>query len=245
MGRAMSRAVKFIVASLLLVLVGCTVRPPTSIHQPMTAKPAEKQTLVPSDGAIFHAGVNERPLFEDKRARNVGDLLTINIVEKTSGNRKGGSGSSFSSSTNANIPAVNTNIPDVLMRGSIARLFKQLFSLSGSATGSTSNKAADASSGSASEDLTGTITVTVIEVYPNGNLLVSGEKQVALNQSDEFIRFSGVVNPTTITGTNTVPSTQVADAHIEYKNAGALNEVLNDMQTMGFLGRFFKSVMPF
>ena len=53
-------------------------------------------------------------------------------------------------------------------------------------------------------DFTGTITVTVIEVYPNGNLLVSGEKQIGLKEGEEFIRFSGVVNPNTITGANTV-----------------------------------------
>lgn len=245
MGRLMSRAVKFVLAGLLMVLAGCTTRPPTSIHQPMTAKPAERQTAIPADGSIFHAGMNERPLFEDKRARNVGDILIISIVEKTSANRKGASGSSYANSVNANIPTVTTNIPDVAMGGAIAKMFKQLFSLTGSVVGTTSNKASDASSGSASEDLTGTITVTVIEVLPNGNLLVSGEKQVALNQSDEFIRFSGVVNPTTINGANTVVSTQVADAHIEYKNAGAMNEVINDAYSLGFLGRFFKSVLPF
>jgi flagellar L-ring protein precursor FlgH len=85
----------------------------------------------------------------------------------------------------------------------------------------------------------------VIDVLANGNLLVSGEKQVSLNQSDEFIRFSGVVNPTTITNLNAVQSTQVADAHIEYKRAGAMSEVINDAQSLGFLGRFFMSVLPF
>ncbi len=238
----MSRAIFLVLLSFLLV--ACSTTPPTSVHQPMTAKPVVKQVVIPADGAIFHAGINERPLFEDKRARNVGDILTINIVEKTSGNRKIASGSSTSSSVDANIPAVTTNIPDVVFGGAIAKFLNQLFSLRGSVVGDSSFKAADASSGSASEDLTGTITVTVIEVYPNGNLLVSGEKQVALNHSDEFIRFSGVVNPTSITGTNSVLSTQVADAHIEYKNAGAMNEIINDAQTFGFLGRFFKSVLP-
>jgi flagellar L-ring protein precursor FlgH len=87
--------------------------------------------------------------------------------------------------------------------------------------------------------------VTVIDVLANGNLLVSGEKQVALNNSDEFIRFSGVVNPATITGANSVQSTQVADARIEYKSAGAMNEIINDAQSLGLLGRFFMSVLPF
>ena len=233
------------------LMAGCVSNPPTSVHQPMTAKPVEKAVAVPADGAIFHAGINERPLFEDKRARNVGDILTINIAEKTSANRKSSSGSSYANSVNANIPTTTTNIPDTLVKSipvvgpPAAKLLNKLFSLTGSTVGATSNKSSNEGSGSASEDLTGTVTVTVIEVLANGNLVVSGEKQVALNQSDEFIRFSGVVDPTTISNLNTVQSTKVADAHIEYKNAGAMNEMKNDAQTLGFLGRFFLSVLPF
>ena len=221
-----------LMVGLLLGLAGCAIKPPTSIHQPMTAKPVENKVVVPADGAIFHAGINERPMFEDKRARNVGDILTINIVEKTTGNKKSSAGSTNANSINANMPNVTS--------GPLAQLLKAF-----PITSSSSNKSATTGAGAASEDLTGTIAVTVIEVLANGNLLVSGEEQVALNQSDEFIRFSGVVNPTSITGANTVSSTQVADAHIEYKSAGAMNEVINDAKTLGFLGRFFQSVMPF
>jgi flagellar L-ring protein precursor FlgH len=92
-----------------------------------------------------------------------------------------------------------------------------------------------------SNDFTGTLTVTVIEVYPNGNLLVSGEKQIGLKEGEEFIRFSGVVNPNTITTANAVSSTQVADARIEYK----ANGFLDSAQVMGWLSRFFLSFMPF
>lgn len=246
----MSHAVK-IVLFCSLMLVGCATSPPTSVHQPMTAKPVDKTVAVPADGAIFHAGINERPLFEDKRARNVGDILTINIAEKTSGNRKSSVSSSYSNDIDANIPTMTTNIPDTLVKSipvvgvPVANLINKLFSLTGSAVGTSSNKTANEAKGSASEDITGTIAVTVIEVLPNGNLLVSGEKQVALNLSDDYIRFSGVVNPTTISNLNAVQSTQVADAHIEYKNAGAMNEFRNDAQSLGFLGRFFLSVLPF
>ena len=229
----MSRVVKFVLFAWLMLLVGCVSTPPTSIHQPMTAKPAENKVATPADGAIFHAGVNERPLFEDKRARNVGDILTINIVEKTTGNRKSSSGSTSANSINASTPTVTM--------GPLSKLLLKAFSI----TSSSNNKAGTTGAGSASEDLTGTITVTVVEVLANGNLVVSGEKQVSLNQSDEFIRFSGVVNPTTISNLNAVQSTQVADAHIEYKSAGAMNEIMNDAQTLGFLGRFFLSVLPF
>jgi flagellar L-ring protein precursor FlgH len=229
----MLQMVKFVLIGLLLA--GCAMQPHSSIHQPMTAKPAANKVVVPLDGAIFHAGNNERPLFEDKRARNVGDILTINIVEKTTANRKSSGSSSTANSINAATPSVTKGT------GLLAKLLLTPFS----ATSSSSNKTATTGAGAASEDLTGTITVTVVEVLANGNLQVSGEKQVSLNNSDEFIRFSGVVNPTTISNLNVVQSTQVADAHLEFKNAGAMNEIINDTQTLGFLGRFFMSVLPF
>jgi flagellar L-ring protein precursor FlgH len=112
-------------------------------------------------------------------------------------------------------------------------------------TSSSSSKSATTGAGAASEDLTGTIAVTVTDVLSNGNLVIGGEEQVSLNNSDEYIRFSGVINPTSISNANTVSSTQVADAHIEYKNAGAMSEVINDTKSLGFLGRFFQSVLPF
>ena len=78
-------------------------------------------------------------------------------------------------------------------------------------------------------------------VLPNGNLVVSGEKQIAMSQGAEFIRFSGVVNPVTVTPSNTVNSTQVADARIEYRANGYIDEA----QTMGWLARFFNNVFPY
>lgn len=221
-----------ILVGLLLALAGCSMTPPTRIHQPMTARPIDKQVVVPADGAIFHAGINERPLFEDKRARNVGDTLIIYIAEKTSGSRASSGASSSAGSLNASLPTVTG--------GPLAQ-FAKAFPLSSSS----SMKSAKTGAGAASEDLTGTIAVTVTEVLSNGNLVVSGEELISLNQSDEYIRFSGVVNPTSITNANTVSSTQIADAHIEYKGAGAMSEVINDAKSLGFLGRFFQSVLPF
>ena len=98
-----------------------------------------------------------------------------------------------------------------------------------------------AGAATANNAFNGTITVTVIEVYPNGNLLVSGEKQLAINQGNEFIRFSGVINPNTVTTSNTVQSTQIADARIEYKGSGFIDE----SQRMGWLQRFFVALLPF
>jgi flagellar L-ring protein precursor FlgH len=96
-------------------------------------------------------------------------------------------------------------------------------------------------SSSADNNFTGTITVTVTDVLANGNLLVSGEKQVAINQGNEYIRFSGVINPAYVTAGNTVNSVQVADARIEYRGTGYIDEA----QQMGWLARFFQIISPF
>ena len=209
---------------LLLSLAGCSMTPPTRVQQPMTARPVDRQVAVPADGAIFHAGIDQHPLFEDRRARNVGDTLTIYIQENTNGARKSSGATSTANNINANLPSIFNALP---------------------LTSSSSGKSATTGAGAASVDLTGTISVTVIKVFSNGNLLVSGEKHVSLNNSDEYIRFSGVVNPVSISNVNTVSSTLVADAHLEYKNAGAMSEVINDAKSLGFLGRFFQSVLPF
>ena len=83
--------------------------------------------------------------------------------------------------------------------------------------------------------------LTVVEVLANGNLLVSGEKQVSIRQSQKYVRFSGVVNPNTITGGNTVQSTQVADLRVEYKGATRID--LAAVTSM--IGNFFLSIFPF
>lgn len=218
----------WVMCSLMLVLGGCAHTPSTNIHQPMTARSSDKKVEA-NNGSIFQAGQNERPLYEGKRARNVGDILTIIISETNSAAGKSTSGAEHKGSMSVQTPSV-TQIPG-------ANLTMHGIGLASSSSGSL----ADKSNNAGDNTFTGTVTVTVVEVLTNGNLLVSGEKQVAINQADEYIRFSGVVNPYTITGNNTVQSTQVADAHIEYKGANHI-----DMSViMSMLGRAFLSVLPF
>ena len=218
----------WIMCGLMLILGGCANTPSTNIHQPMTARAPDVKIRV-DNGGIFQAGQNERPLYEGKRARNVGDTLTIIISETTSAAGKSTSGAEHKGSISVQTPTI-TQIPG-------ANLKMQGIGIAGSSIGSLNNQ----NNNAGNNTFTGTVTVTVVEVLTNGNLLVSGEKQVAINQANEFIRFSGVVNPYTITGSNTVESTQVADAHIEYKGANNI-----DMSVvMSMLGRVFMSVLPF
>ena len=82
--------------------------------------------------------------------------------------------------------------------------------------------------------------MTVIEVLPNGNLVVSGEKQVAFDKGAEFVRFSGVVSPDTVAAGNFVSSTQVADARLEYRT----NTRIDTADVSSWITRFFLSVLP-
>jgi flagellar L-ring protein precursor FlgH len=212
---------------LLAVLAGCvTTAPTTAIHQPMSVRPEARAYVAPSSGAIFNVA-SARPLFEDRRARFVGDTLTINIAEKVQASKK-------SENKTTRSQAVDVTVPTI-----VGMPFKgaQGTALSASDT----NNFTGTGQNTSSNDFTGTITVTVIEVYPNGNLLVSGEKQIGLKEGEEFVRFSGVVNPNTITSANTVTSTQIADARIEYK----ANGFIDSAQVMGWLGRFFLTFLPF
>ena len=208
-------------------LSGCvTTTPPTAVHQPMTARPPAGNDVLPRNGAIYQASY-ARPLFEDRRARLVGDTLTVNIVENTQAGKKSNTSAERSQALDVSVPTI---------AGIGGKSFQGL-----TIDASHDSKFSGKGQSEANNTFSGTITCTVIEVLPNGNLLVSGEKLVAINQGEEFIRFSGVVNPAYIGAANAVNSTQVADARIEYK----ANGFIDSAQVMGWLARFFLTFLPF
>jgi flagellar L-ring protein FlgH len=232
-GRALSvlsvaSVVQGFLALAVVALAGCNLMtPPATVHQPMTARPAPHQDAIVNPGAIYQPESARMNLNEDRRAFFVGDTLTIVIEEKTSASKKSSGNAARTGSTALTVPTV-AGVPFKTFQGmNIEADSSQKFSGAG-----------DASSNNL---FSGNLAVTVIEVYPNGNLLVSGEKQVTINQGTEFIRFSGVVNPVNVTFTNTVSSTRVADARIEYRGNGYINEA----QTMGWLSRVFMTIWPF
>ncbi|MBW7903630.1 MAG: flagellar basal body L-ring protein FlgH [Rhodocyclaceae bacterium] len=213
-------------AALVAALAGCQSVPPTNVHQPMSARPALRAANPYANGAIFNAGAT-RPLFEDRRARYVGDTLTVSITENTSASSSSNSSANRTSSISASVPTIS-GLPGKNFQGmGLAAESANDFSGQGAAA--------------AKNVFTGTMTVTVVEVLENGNLLVSGEKQVAIGHNQEFVRLSGVVNPSYIAADNTIASSRVADARIEHKGSGYISEA----QVMGWLARFFLTVMPF
>lgn len=215
----------FLIPLLLGALAACQTVPPTNVQQPMTVRPP-LPAAAPNNGSIFQAG-NSRPLFEDRRARFVGDTLTIRITESTSASTTSNAKVDRSDKASASISNMS-RLPGKSLLG---------LGLDADSTANFEGK------GNAANNnvFTGNLTATVIEVLPNGNLLVSGEKQLAIGTQTEFVRVSGVVNPGFIDSTNTVDSAKVADARIEYKSSGFISEA----EVMGWLARFFLSVLPF
>lgn len=215
-----------IISLLAISLVACASVPPTNVHQPMSMRPEVRTAAAPANGAIFQA-TGSRPLFEDRRARFVGDTITVKITENTRASKSASNKLDRSGNQTASITAM-AGLPLSGMGG---------LDINGSSASSFNGKGEAANNA----NFTGNITVTVIDVLPNGNLLVSGEKQIAIGAEQEFIRVSGIVNPSFVDFSNSVESAKIADARIEYKSSGQLA----DGQVMGWLARFFLSVLPF
>ncbi len=217
-----------LILSLAFVGSGCTPMPKVDVQQPTTARAAPTPRPVAGNGAIFQAA-GFRPLFEDARPRFVGDILTINIQENLNSTQKRNSSASKTGSI-ATDPT-NVQLPIGVFQG-----------LNGvSVSGGSNNRFEGKGETASTNTFTGTITTTVVDVLANGYLVVSGEKQIGTNREVETIRFSGVVNPANILAGNTVSSAQVADARIELRGQGAVDEA----QVMGWLGRFFLTFLPF
>lgn len=213
-----------------LVLAGCSTveRPRVDIAGPTTVRPPAPPLAPPENGAIFQVNTpGNRPLFEDRRARYVGDTLTITINEKTQAQSNQSTNANRSSSLSATQPGLK----------GLGPLHINPFDFSVSNDTKFDGKGATA----ADNNFAGTITVTVNEVLSNGNLVVAGEKQVGIGQNLEKLRFSGVVNPAYILNGNVISSTQIADARLETRGQGAIDQA----QTVGWLSRFFMSYWPF
>jgi len=193
-------------------------------------RPQPEMLAPATQGAIFQSG-QEISLFEDAKARRVGDILTVVLVEQTTASKKADTSTSKKQDTQLDNPTILGAPLSFNMPGPSNRDLNLGTTLSGS------RSFEGAGDSSQSNKLQGNVTVTVAEVLSNGNLVVRGEKQLTINQGDEYIRFSGIVRPSDIGPNNTVLSTSVADAKIAYTGKGTLD----DSNSSGWLASFFNS----
>lgn len=202
-------------------------------------RPVVPTTSVQADGSIYQVGYDVR-LFEDVKARRVGDILTVNLIETTTASKAATTDIDKENTTNITNPTILGTNPSISLPGFLPITTRKELGLNSSL--SSANEFAGSGTSSQNNSLTGSITVSVVEVLPNGNLMVRGEKRLLINNGNEYVRLSGIVRPIDVLANNSVSSTQVADATITYTGDGAVAE----SNFVGWLARFFNSdIFPF
>ncbi|MCK5092838.1 MAG: flagellar basal body L-ring protein FlgH [Gammaproteobacteria bacterium] len=218
---------KLWVFSLLVVLpmAGCVSVKTADNQNYEPSYPQARKVQPMMNGSIFNAD-SSRPLFEDIKARYVGDILTVVLVEKTDAKK--------SANTETTKETTGSAGPTTLFGRTLGTDTNHDLLTMGTQS---SNEFTGEGDSDQSNSLTGTIAVTVAEVLPNGNLFVRGQKRVHINQGDEFIKISGIIRSADVRQDNTISSTLIADAQITYSGSGAIA----DSNSMGWITRFFNS----
>ena len=231
---------------LSLVLSGCSTYIENKkaedfipIHQEISFD--EKDNTI--DGAIY----NEKSsgfFASDRRAKNIGDILTITLNESLSASKS-------TTNTTSKADTFGVTLPPLFSNGaatqSAANQLDNKLGIGNGGVDSTDFAAganqsfSGAGTAAQSNSLTGSMTVTVVRVYPNGNLEVKGQKKLILNDGSEYLRLSGIVRPEDISANNTISSSSIADDKITYTNAG----VYAISTKPGWLSKIFREITPF
>ncbi len=215
-----------VILLLNLLVSGCsTTHKAVSDPDFAPVRPIATMPLPISDGAIYKAGYSVS-LFEDTKAHRVGDIITIILQESTNASKS-------ANTTTAKDSEISLAAPTIFGRGVGWRSDSEILSASVDAERDFSGTGDSAQSNS----LSGYISVTVVEVLRNRNLVVRGEKLLTLNQGSEHVRVSGIIRATDISPDNTVLSSQLANARFVYGGQGVIAEA----NTKGWLQRVFDS----
>ena len=217
----------------LAVLQGCSTAPERL--EAFNYEPAYPMNLAqgpqPQNGSLYQPG-RAMTLFDDARAHRVGDIITIKLVEKFNANKK--DQASFNRNNNQDF-GVTTPL------NFLGRAPNELAGALGTGgigygTNSTFSGNSDIKQDSS---VSGSVAVTVIEVIPNGNLVVRGEKWITVHDGEEVIRFAGIVRPQDIKPDNTIDSTKVADVRMIYRDTGIAGDTARPGVVTKFLSKFW------
>lgn len=211
-----------------LLLMGCTT---TTQQAPVRdseyfapVMPEAMDDQVVATGSLFRKHGADS-LYSDSKARKIGDIITVNLAESTSATKKAKNQYGSESS--------NTLAPMTGFGGIPINLGSKSIQFGMNAE----NDFKGDSKADQSNTLSGSISVNVLRVYPNGNLMIRGEKWIDLNTGSEYIRLTGVIRQGDIGSDNTIVSTKIANARIEYSGTGSFHKG----QQPGWFSKFFSS----
>jgi flagellar L-ring protein precursor FlgH len=217
---------KIIYIIFFVILSGCSTYVEEVNNQqfkPLRPSFEEFERAEPSNGSIY--STSSSGLFSsDRRAKKVGDILSVTLSETFSSNK---------AVTNSSAKADNIGA-EVGPTG-----FMKNFRLSGSLA--KTNSFAGSMATNQSNSLSGTLSATIVRVFPNGNLEIKGQKKLRITEGTEYIRLSGIIRPEDISTTNTVSSSKIAEAQIEYVGAG----ILDSATKPGWGSKIFRAISPF
>ncbi len=218
----------YLLAGALLALTACSTLPLGKRPGEYPPAPAPQYAPAAATSGAIYQPARGLSLFDDVKARRIGDTVTIRLAENTQASKSASTDATKDSTIDTGLPILLgspvTSGGDLILNNE----WETNQSFGGKGSSSQSNS------------LNGNITVTVADVYPNGNLLVRGEKWLTLNQGEEFVQISGIVRPVDIGPDNSVPSFKVADARITYSGTGTLA----DSNRPGILARLFMKLWP-
>ena len=216
---------------MLFTLLGCAVEK-IDVKTAGFEDPAPRPPADYSNGSLWQS--TSAALTDDMKARRRGDIVTIVISETASASKEAKTGTSRDSSVSAGMPALLGLEKSDLMKKNFADLANLISASANSkfqGTGTTSRQ----------ENLKATITARVIDVQPNGNLMIEGRRNIKVNEEDQIIVMEGTVRSRDIAPDNTVNSIFVADARISYSGRG----IISDQQSPGWLMNIFNKIWPF
>lgn len=211
-----------------ILLGGCssTYEPPVQANDPRFAPivPEYPREQVAQNGALFQPQF-ANSLYSDVTARRVGDIITVQLRENTNASKSADTTTSKESGAKVDPILGLGNLPMKLGPETIQLSMNSTNEFTGDAQANQSNS------------LTGNISVTVVDVLPNQNLVIRGEKWMTLNSGDEYIRLTGIIRPVDVSPQNIIESTKIANARIQYSGTGSFARA----QEKGWLTRFFDS----
>lgn len=222
-----SRKTLILLVAGLFELSGCTSVIGVQPGDYPPAMPIQPVAETAENGALYQANTSIS-LFDDVKARRVGDTITVVLNERMQASKSASTDASKDSSLDTGSP--------ILLGDMVTRNGKDILNNSWESEQTFDGEG----SSSQSNRLDGSITVTVAEVYPNGNLLVRGEKWLTLNQGEEFVQIAGIVRPADVAPDNSVPSFKIADARITYSGNGTIA----DANKPGLLSKLFMKFWP-
>ena len=185
-------------------------------------------------GAVYAGGGG---LFaSDRRANAVGDIITITLEESMTAANSG-------SETTSKSDNYAFDLPEALFGPSsfIGKLFFKDGINEQNLQGGTTQSFTGTGSAAQANSISGTLSVTVVRVFPNGNLEIKGQKKLRITEGTEYIRLSGIIRPQDISTTNSVSSAKIAEAQIEYVGAG----ILDSATKPGWGSSIFRAISPF